>query len=116
MSESANVSTIEEDEKMDEIIMSMICTGGDARGLCIEAIRVARTGDFKQSERLLAQADEDIHQAHNAQTELIQNEINGSHMTVRLLMVHAQDHLMDAIVIRDLAGEIIENLRVILSK
>lgn len=115
MSEAQTPITLD-DDRMDEIVMSMICTGGDARGLCIEAIRAARTGDFAQAEELFKQADADIQEAHNTQTDLIQNEINGTPMVVKLLMVHAQDHLMDAMVVRDLAGEIVENLRVLTHK
>jgi PTS system cellobiose-specific IIA component len=116
MAENENGVVIIDDDKMDEIIMSMVCTGGDARGLCIEAIRSARVGDFAKAEDLLKQADDDILQAHQTQTELIQNEINGTPMVVRLMMVHAQDHIMDAMVVRDLSGEIIENLRTLSAK
>jgi PTS system cellobiose-specific IIA component len=34
-------------------------------------------------------------------------EAQGDHAKVTLLMVHSQDHLMNAITFRDLAGEIV---------
>ena len=42
---------------------------------------------------------------------MIQAEIRGEHIPVMLLMVHAQDHLMDAMVVKDLAAEIIDIYR-----
>ena len=46
--------------------------------------------------------------AHHAQTELIQAEIRGEKAPLNLLMVHAQDHLMTALVVIDLAQEFID--------
>ena len=40
--------------------------------------------------------------AHNTQTQLIQKEINGNKNELTLLMIHAQDHLMDALVMKDM--------------
>ena len=49
-----------------------------------------------------------LFRSHHVQTDLIQSEIQGEHIQVMLLMVHAQDHLMDAMVIRDMAAEFVE--------
>lgn len=38
---------------------------------------------------------------------MIQDEINGESTAVSLLMVHAQDHLMNAQTVKDLAEEFI---------
>jgi cellobiose PTS system EIIA component len=35
-------------------------------------------------------------------------EAQGDHANVTLLMVHSQDHLMNAITFRDLAGEMVD--------
>ena len=42
---------------------------------------------------------------------MIQSEIRGDHIPVMLLMVHAQDHLMDAMVVKDMAVEFVELYR-----
>ena len=47
-------------------------------------------------------------QAHRSQTELIQGEARGEEKNLSLLLVHAQDHLMNAITIRDMAIEFID--------
>lgn len=98
-------------ESMEMIIMKLVVNGGQARSLAIEAIRAAKTGDFGQADRLLAECDASLFETHEVQTEMIQKEAGGEHMPVQLLMVHAQDHLMNAMTVRDLAVEIVEILR-----
>lgn len=100
-----------EEKPMEIIIMELVVNGGTARSQAIEAIRTARTGDFEKADQLLHDCDETLQAAHQIQTDLIQKEAAGQHMEVQLLMVHAQDHLMNAMTVRDLAGEIIENMR-----
>ena len=61
-----------------------------------------------QAEALLKECGDALTEAHHVQTDLIQSEIQGEHIQVMLLVVHAQDHLMDAMVIRDMAAEFVE--------
>ena len=42
------------------------------------------------------------------QTQLLTKEANGERSEVSLLMVHAQDHLMNAMTVKDLATEIVD--------
>ncbi len=50
-------------------------------------------------------------EAHHSQTGLLTQEAQGNHMTVTLLTVHSQDHLMTSIAFTDLAKEIIDVYR-----
>ncbi|QIQ20503.1 PTS lactose/cellobiose transporter subunit IIA [Zophobihabitans entericus] len=95
----------------EEIIMQLITNSGDARSSCLKAIRSARKGDFAEADALLAKTKESLSLAHKTQTTLIQNEMKGESFPVSLLIIHAQDHLMNAITMRDLATEIIEILK-----
>jgi PTS system cellobiose-specific IIA component len=52
-------------------------------------------------------ASEEISSAHRIQTDLIQEEARGNHAEISLLLVHAQDHLMNAITVKELAEEFI---------
>ena len=56
---------------------------------------------------LVAQEAQQLKQ-FSMQTELIQAEIRGEKTPLNLLMVHAQDHLMCALVVIDLAQEFID--------
>lgn len=95
-------------DKYEITIMNLVCQGGNARSLAMEAIQAAKSGDFEKSDILLAESGAALLGAHQEQTDLIQNEVRGEHLPVMLLMVHAQDHLMDAMVIKDMAQEFID--------
>lgn len=94
--------------ELEQMIMELVVNGGDARSKAMEAIDAAKKGDFEMADVLLKECNEQLSSAHNKQTELIQAEVRGEHVLVTLLMVHAQDHLMNAMTVRDLAKEIIE--------
>lgn len=92
----------------EDIVMNLVIHGGDARSLAIEAMRAARENDFAKAESLLKEAQTALNEAHNFQTELIQGEMGGGDpVRVSLLMVHGQDHLMNAMTVLDMATEIV---------
>lgn len=92
----------------EDIVMNLVMHGGDARSLAIEAMRFARQNDFAKAESLLTDAQKALNEAHNFQTDLIQSEMGGGDpVRVSLLMVHGQDHLMNAMTVLDLAAEIV---------
>ena len=97
--------------ELEQEIMSLILYGGNAKGLAIEALRAAKEGNFEQADQFLEEADSNMNEAHSTQTKLIQAEIRGESVQLSLLMVHAQDHIMNAITTVDLCREIIEILR-----
>lgn len=94
--------------QMEMEIMDIIVNGGDARSSCLKAVRSARNGQLQEAEDLLRRAEENLTKAHNVQTSLIQAELRGEKNEISLLMVHAQDHLMNAITVKELAIELIE--------
>lgn len=91
-----------------QTVMGLIINGGNAKSSAFEAIHAAKTGDFDLAQKKLKEADQFLVDAHNVQTQMLTNEANGQHAQVNLLMVHAQDHIMNAITFRDLAGEIVD--------
>ena len=78
------------EEELEEIIMQIIVNSGASRSLAIEAVRAAGLGNFEEADEKMKQADETILETHEYQTSLIQDEINGKHVPLSLLMVHAQ--------------------------
>lgn len=98
-------------DQYDELVMNLVVEGGNARSLAMEAIQEAKKGNLDRADELLKECDAALVEAHNAQTDMIQAEIRGKHIPVMLLMVHAQDHLMDAMVVKDLATEIVDLYR-----
>ncbi|MDN6899935.1 PTS lactose/cellobiose transporter subunit IIA [Oenococcus sicerae] len=100
-----------EDFENQDVIMGLIISGGNSKGASFEAIKAAKTGDFTKADAKLKEADQFLTEAHNSQTQMLTNEANGIHAKMSLLMVHAQDHVMNAITFRDLAGEIVDLYR-----
>ena len=64
--------------------------------------------DTKKAEKLLKKADEALLAAHNVQTEIIQDEVEGRGIAPTVLFVHSQDHLMTAIEAKTLIEEMIK--------
>ncbi|WP_051237927.1 PTS lactose/cellobiose transporter subunit IIA [Lacticigenium naphthae] len=96
--------------------MGLIMNGGDAKSSCMEAIYAAKEGNFEEADQKLKDADEALNRAHNSQTSMLTKEASGDKVDITLLMVHAQDHIMNAITFRDLAGEVVDIHRKISSK
>lgn len=94
-------------EGLELSIFNIISNGGNAKGLVYEAMEAAEKGDFEQADSLMNEADEFLTVAHQMQTELLQGEANGDKHDISLLMVHAQDHLMTSIEVRNLADMVI---------
>jgi PTS system cellobiose-specific IIA component len=93
---------------MEETIFQIILHGGNARSLAMEAIAAAKRGDFAKAREKLTEAAKELGEAHHIQTSLIQSESRGEKQEISLLMIHAQDHLMNAITMKELATEIVE--------
>ncbi|MGL5614643.1 MAG: PTS lactose/cellobiose transporter subunit IIA [Sarcina sp.] len=93
---------------MEEMIMNLIIHSGEARSYAMEAMQLAKTGKFDEARELIEKASKQLGEAHHSQTALIQKEAGGEKVEVSLLLVHAQDHLMTSMVVKDLASEIIE--------
>ena len=94
-------------EELEVIVFDIVNTAGAAKGLSYEALGEAEKGNYSKAEELLKEADKSLLEAHNIQTGIIQNEVNGDNMEVSVLFVHAQDHLMTSILAKELIAELI---------
>ncbi|MBD8046086.1 MAG: PTS lactose/cellobiose transporter subunit IIA [Clostridium argentinense] len=99
---------------MENIIFKLISYSGEAKSFSMESISHAKAGNFKEAERCLELADKSLEEAHKEQTKLIQSEARDEKVEITLLMVHAQDHLMNAITVKDLAVEFMDMYKKIL--
>lgn len=94
-------------DKGYEEAFKLIASSGNAKSQAMMAIAEARDGNFEEAQKLLVAADEDLHSAHRAQTQLLTQEARGNKIEVNIILVHAQDHLTGAMLVRDLAEEFI---------
>ena len=93
---------------IEEVIFSIIIHGGNARGKAYDALKFAQEGKFDQAKEALEEAEMELKQAHNIQTDIIQKEAGGEKVEVTVLFVHAQDHLMTAIAEKGLIENMID--------
>jgi cellobiose PTS system EIIA component len=73
----------------------------------MEAMQAARAGNLEEAHQKIEEAKKELNHAHHAQTSLIQGEARGEQVELNILLIHAQDHLMNALTMRDLVTEII---------
>ncbi len=94
--------------KNETEIFTLILHGGNGRSAAMEAIYAAKSGDLVEAKAKIEEAKIALNEAHHLQTTLIRQEINGESVDMSLLMVHAQDHMMTAITVKDLATELVD--------
>lgn len=93
--------------EIEQVVFSIILHAGDARSHALEALRYAREQKFTEAEESMAQAKTQLIAAHRIQTDLLQAEARGEKQEINLLLIHAQDHLMTAMLAKDLIEEMI---------
>ncbi|KAA8999037.1 PTS lactose/cellobiose transporter subunit IIA [Affinibrenneria salicis] len=91
----------------EQTMMTLLINAGDARSHAMSAIQFARQRDWPAAEAALAASVESAKDAHRIQTQLISADEGAGKVPVTLILVHAQDHLMNAMLCRDLAEEIV---------
>ncbi|PWC13922.1 PTS lactose/cellobiose transporter subunit IIA [Brenneria corticis] len=92
---------------MEQTVMELLINAGEARSNAMMAIQASRQRDWRQADDLLAASREAARAAHRVQTQLIGLDEGEGKVPVNLIMVHAQDHLMTAMLCHDLAEEIV---------
>ncbi len=95
------------DTNNEQIAFQLILHSGNAKSLLMEAMYKARDGKFEEACSKVNEANAELKRAHHSQTSLIQSEAGGQQYKINILLVHAQDHLMNTLTTRDLVEEII---------
>ena len=98
-------------EDLETIIMELLVNAGAARSQALTALQLARKGDFAGAEQAMEESREFVKHAHKIQTQLIGLDEGAGKLPVNLNTLNTQDHLMNAMVIQDLAGDMIELYR-----
>ncbi|MDQ0361799.1 PTS lactose/cellobiose transporter subunit IIA [Breznakia pachnodae] len=90
-----------------EIAFQLILAAGDSKSESMNAIKKARAGGFDEANLHVEKAQEALTNAHQIQTDLIQNESRGKSIDINMIVIHAQDHLSMALTTLDSAREMI---------
>jgi cellobiose PTS system EIIA component len=84
---------------------NIILHSGNAKTKIHQAFTAMREAKFELAAQLLEDANQEILEAHKSQTELLQSYANGTKIEMEIIMVHAQDHLMTTMTLREVAIE-----------
>ena len=96
------------EQTINELSFQLILHSGNARSCAMEAIKLQKDRETEQAKNKLREADQEFTEAHKFQTSLIQREADGEQLDIQVILIHAQDHLMTALTVKDMAQEIIE--------
>lgn len=91
----------------ESTVMELLIHAGQARSDAMEAIAAARNQSWDEADQLMTSSELAGREAHKIQTALIGQDEGCGKITVNLILVHAQDHLMTAMLCQDLAKEMI---------
>ena len=97
-----------EENEINQVAMVLIANSGDARSKFMEAIALAKDRYFDQAQDKFDEGKASLRLAHQAQTDLLTQEAGGERVALSLLLLHAQDHLMNAMTVRDFAQELLD--------
>ena len=98
-------------EGLEMICFQIISNVGAARSSYIEAIQMAKTGDFDGAAQCMEAGQKQFLAGHEAHFELIKKEAEGEPVGGSLILVHADDQLMSAESFKIIAEEMIASYR-----
>ena len=90
---------------LEEAVMEIIVNAGQSRSLCFEALQLRGRATLTKPKP--AARSRWLRAAHKMQTKLIEQDAGEARQPMTLIMVHAQDHLMNSLLARELSEEII---------
>ena len=96
------------DERLEELALTIIANSGATRSMMHQALSAAKEGAHANAMELIEQAEDKQYIAHAAHRELLKMEANGEISSMTLLLAHAQDHLMNSDLCKELIKEMIE--------
>ena len=95
-------------EGLELVSFQIIAAAGSARSSYVEALQAAKNGNFEEAEAMIKQGDADFVEAHHVHAELIQKFAGGEDPGANILLIHAEDQVMSAEVLKIMALEFIE--------
>ncbi|MEK4653982.1 MULTISPECIES: PTS lactose/cellobiose transporter subunit IIA [Niallia] len=95
---------------LEQLCMEIILYSGNARAYILESMDYIKPKKKDKINELMLLAKEELNQAHKKQTTLLAAEAGGDGVQISVLLIHAQDHLMTTITMRDLIEKITEVL------
>ncbi len=87
-------------------LMQIIIGSGKVKLMVSEATQVSKNYRFKEAEKLLNNAKEELIKVHNIHTSMLDSSVYSE--DINILSIHSEDHLMSASLMFDMAKEFID--------
>jgi len=100
-------------EELEMAIMNIIINAGDCKNHAYMALSKVNEGKYEEADKEMELANDALGKAHDGQTMFLHKEASGEKVTISVLFVHAQDHLMTAISEKNLIEQIMELRKVV---
>lgn len=97
--------------ELELTMIEIVALSGDARTKLLTAVKKAKAGDFAAAQALVEEAQGLLNDAHTSQTDLLTAEARGEVTAPTVLLVHAQDHLMTTMLLRDVIDALMDIYR-----
>lgn len=94
-------------EDLDIISCNIIASSGTAKSCYIEAMQAAHEGNFDKAENLIQEAKQTYVAGHEAHAKLLQMSAEGNLKEIPLLLMHAEDQMMNCETMEIMAQQII---------
>lgn len=95
-------------QKMQEAAFMIIAYVGTAKSMYIEALRNVKQGKYEHAQLMIEEADNTYAEAHKLHFEFIQAEASGEDLPFSLMLMHAEDQLLNTETVKLLVEELIE--------
>lgn len=90
-------------EENEQVAFNIIANVGSSKSLYMEIINKCEVGEFDDIDKMFEEAEGYLLEAHKTHAGLIQNEAQGGDTKFSLLLMHAEDQLMQTETIKILA-------------
>ncbi|MBS5987897.1 hypothetical protein [Clostridium paraputrificum] len=92
---------------MNEMNFELILHAGSSKSSIMEAIELARQGEFKEADYKINEAHKELTDAYKIQKKILNKSSKADNININMLSVHAQDQLNSAQIQIGLGEEII---------
>lgn len=94
---------------MNEMIcFQMIASMGEASASYMEAIECARDGNIDRARKLISEGEQQALECHHTHAGLLKDMANHVPIEINLLLLHAEDQMMNGELMKLMASELIE--------
>lgn len=94
-------------DNLELISFQIISNVGEAKSSLFEVLELSREEKFEEAEDKIREAEESILKAHESHFSLIKEEASGNKVSISMLLMHAEDQLMNVEMLKTFANEMI---------